>query len=474
MPRQAVKKLDKIKEIHPSASDNQVPNHLLSRNRQSASVLALSDATKLGSEDVMALRRSKTTRYSKKDVVTKQQSVLKKMTVALTDRLHLTAPKGTKAEPHAADGDRGSGYHDYGTNQFVQDVVSDIPTQKRQLPSRLTEIYERNECSKESEHISDELHGQSTKKQRPRSSTGMDLYDDPFADADCTRRFTTDFVHRLKATTPPKDGRDLAPVTPSVSSSDMEALLRGSINSLLPFPPLGASTPRITVTRRRSSGFEEANRPLMFAKRKSISGVSPGAHWEVANVGLDQAWEEHVDDTMRDAGHNAAPPHPFTYRPILNMPNRKKHPSPNKVELELLESRLRRKWPETLSQATENAKKHPSPLKIDMQALGDQFRTAYPDLLGGNTPDRRKKATDLRSAANCEDERDELALSLVLPTPEKKRATRPRKVSSVICFGQTAALGTQHRRSTIVMNQCGSLLNPGRHAPLVCPDYHHA
>lgn len=441
--------------------------------RQSTSILALTDSTKLNPQDVMAIRRSKTTRDTRKSTISKQKSVIKKMTHALTDRLHLTH-KATEVEARKADEDRGFGFYDYESNQFIRDVKEDIPTQKRQLPSRLAQICERDEPHKDAEHMKDNSKVWISDGKRPNSSTSNASYDDPFADPDSTEGFTTDFVIRLKATTPQKDGRTPTLTTPSASPSNMDSLLRSSLNSLLPFPPAGASTPRITVHRRRSYVGDEAAKQWKLTNRMSTSVLALSAGFDAVEAELDRSSDDDSEDGMPGRGHNLAPMHGYTYQPVMNAPNRKKHPSPNKIDLELLETRLREKWPETLSQATENAKKHPSPLKVDIQALGEQFRNAYPDLLGGNTPDRSEKGDDHPySILRSEDGTDELALSLAASTPEK-RVTRHRKTSSLARFNQVAALDAKTKRKTIAMPKCAGLLNPEPHMQLACPAYHQA
>ncbi|KAJ9137434.1 hypothetical protein NKR19_g8201 [Coniochaeta hoffmannii] len=443
---------------------------------QSASILALTNATKLNPQNAMAIRRSKTTREARKSTITKQQSVLKKMTNALTDRLHLTAHRATEIEPHEADGDRGSGFYDYQTNQFVRDVVADIPTQKRHLPSRLAEIIGREEPNKD---IRDMRYASSEAicdRKRSKSSTSTEACEDPFADTNCNEQFTTEFVNRLKATTPPKDGQKSTPATPSASPANMDALLRDSINSLLPFPPLGALTPRIIVERRRSYGVDGHSKQLGMARGMSTSIFALSVDLDAVEAVSDESSDDDSDGDRRSAEQHLAPTHGYSYQPVLNVPSRKRHPSPNKLDLQVLESRLREKWPETLSQATEKAKKHPSPLKVDIQALGEQFRQAYPDLIGGNTPNHNKKGACSPSAIRkkSEDETDELALSFATSTLEKRRITRHRKVSSVACLSQAVALDAKSKRQTIAMSKYGGLLTPASHVRVAYPAYHQA
>jgi hypothetical protein len=474
MPRQAAKKLTQNLQVHEPVISNEVSGDRCNLNRQSASVLALTEATKLNPDGVMAMRRSKTTRESGKTRAVKQKGVLKKMTYALTDRLHLTH-KATVVEAHEADEDRGCGFYDYETNQFIRDVVADVPTQKRQLPSRLAEIFEREEPNRDSQHISDSSFERISDRKRSKSSISKESCGDPFADPDSPKRSSTDFVNRLKATTPSKDGRVPNPATPSASPTNMESLLRSSVNSLLPFAPVGASTPRIIIGRRRSYVGDESAKQSKLTNRMSASVLALTTDMDAVETVSDESSDDDSDDDMPSTGHNLAPVHGYTYQPVLNAPNRKKHPSPNKIDLELLETRLREKWPETLSQATEKAKKHPSPLKVDMQALGEQFRKAYPDLLGGNTPNHSEKGEDSYCVVKHQDDTDELALSFATSTPEKKRVvSRHRKVSSLACFSEAAALDAKTKRKTMAMSQYADLLSPASHMQLACPAYHHA
>ncbi|KAB5577617.1 hypothetical protein GE09DRAFT_1260318 [Coniochaeta sp. 2T2.1] len=423
-------------------------------NRKFESILALTDAVRLEPKHVMDIRRSKTAREPKRADSTKQKGVFKKMTNALTDRLHLMH-KATPVEAHEADEGRG-GFYDYEANQFMKDIEADIPTQKRQLPSRLTEIYERGSYDNVAKSVSDDHFDAISEVQSFEPSPSKEA-DDPFADPDSSR-LTTDFVSRLKATTPLKSGGDATPVTPSASFSTMDGLLRSSINSLLPYPPVGASTPRLRAHHRHYKDLEGSE----VKHAKSANCLSHIVTRDESDMSCDEAPKAESDDDMPNMGRNLRPDHGCTDRPVLNAPNRKKHPSPNKLDLELLETRLREHWPETLSQATEQAKKHPSPLKVDMQALGEQFRQTYPDLLAGKTPDQvatKKRPGAGKSGDVClvenadEDEKDELALSFVTSTPEKRGRSRHRKVSSASLSSQEAMLNKKNKRRTVTMSE---------------------
>ncbi|KAB5535097.1 hypothetical protein GE09DRAFT_349579 [Coniochaeta sp. 2T2.1] len=424
-------------------------------NRNSESILALTDAVRLEPKHVMDIRRSKTAREPKRADSTKQKGVFKKMTNALTDRLHLMH-KATPVEAHKADEGRG-GFYDYEANQLIRDIEADMPTQKRQLPSRLTEIYERGSYDNFAKSVNDDHFDAISKIQSVERSPSKEPSDDPFADPDSSR-MTTDFVSRLKATTPSKSGGDALPVTPSASFSTMDGLLRSSINSLLPYPPVGASTPRLTAHRRHCHDLEGSE----VKHAKSASCLSHIVARDESGMSCDEVPKAWSDYDMPNMGRNLSPDHGYTYRPVLNAPNCKKHPSPNKLDLELLETRLREHWPETLSQATEQVKKHPSPLKVDMQALGEQFRQTYPDLLAGTPPGqgttkkvpRTKKSGDVCLVENVdEDEKDELALSFVTSTPEKRGRSRHRKASSASLSSQEAMLNRKNKRRTVTMSE---------------------
>ncbi|OIW28902.1 hypothetical protein CONLIGDRAFT_645060 [Coniochaeta ligniaria NRRL 30616] len=477
--RQPRKQL-KVPKVQAPDSSDELPNDRRKLNRMSESVLNLTDATKLDPRDVMAVCRSKTTRESAKASPVKHRGgVLKKMTNALTDRLHLTH-KTIEVEPHEVDELRGSGFYDYKTNTFTRHVVADIPTEKRHLPSRLAEIYERERLDQDAQQNSDDsfewISGRKNTESSPstNSSPSTDSFDDPFADPECVKRITTDFVNRLKATTPSKATRSPTPVTPSASPPYMETLMRGSVNSLLPSPPAGASTPRIIVSRRRSHTVYGSIKQSKPVTRTSASVLALSADLAAFDIGSDASSVEDSDDDMPSTGHYLAPVHGYTYQPVLNAPDRKKHPSPNKTDLELLETRLREHWPETLAQATEKAKKHPSPLKIDIQALGEQFRKEYPDLLAGNTPNHSEKGDGSYCVLSSIDETDELALSFVITTPEKRVVSRHRKTSSVSCAGQAVALEAKNKRKTIAMSKLAGRLNSASHLQLACPAYHQA
>lgn len=456
-------------KVHDPNSSNEPLGDRQKFKRQSESILALTDATRLVPHGTMAVRRSKTNRESGKSNAAKQKGVFKKMTNALTDRLHLTHNKVTQVEPHEADELRGSGYYDYETNQFFRDVETDIPAQKPQPPSRLPEIYECERPDQDVQQFSDDSFDWSAAL-NSESSPSKEFLDDPFADPESVKRVTTEFVSRLKATTPSKSSRDPSPVTPSASPTNMEALLRGSVNSLLPFPPVCASTPRIVVSRRRSHAFD---RPIKMSKtmsRMSASVLELSVDLEELAIGSDAT---SVKDSVDD-GHHLAPAYGYTYQPVLNAPDRKKHPSPNKVDLEIMETRLRKNWPETLAQATEKAKKHPSPLKVDIQTLSEQFRKLYPELLGGNTPNQSEKGDGSYCLVSNDDEADELALSFEMPTPAKRVVSRHRKVSSGSCSVQAAASEAKNKRKTIAMSKYAGNMSPVSHLQLACPAYHQA
>lgn len=471
----------KVAAVQHTETSKAVPENPPKLNRKSMSILALTDDMRLDHRGVMDIRRSKTTREPGKFAALKQKGVLKMMTTALTDRLH-RANKATETEVKEADQGRGAGFYNYESNQFVKDVMANAPTQKRQVPSRLAEICERHMPPTNEAQLSHDGSGvrifnrQSVRSSNSQGSTDdpfADPISDPFADPDCTKRATTEFVTRLKATTPRKTSRNPIPGTPPGYRFDMESVMRDSYSSMLPFPPVAASTPRVFLNRRRSSGADGPLRESSATARRASSVLALSPDVDVLDTQADATSGGVPDPAMPNTGRNLAPMHGYTYQPMLIVPSRKKHPSPNKIDLQLLETRLREQWPDTISGATET-KKHPSPLKIDMQVLSEQFRKAYPDLVRGNTPKQRQKHSKLHRVVTFDEETDELALSFVPSTPEKLAVPRRRKASSVASFSQVMAADNKANRKTMAMHKCAGMAAPTPHMPLACPAYHQA
>jgi hypothetical protein len=465
----------KLPELRDYDLNTRTFRNMPKANRQSASILDLTDALKIGPQEITEVRRSKTTRDTGKSGLAKQKGVFKKMTNALADRLHLTSKPETETQIETEeDRVRGAGYYDYETDQFIRNVVADVPTQKRQVTSRLTEVYDRRKSDIE---IQSTIAGSVEEKfgrRNTMSSISPESLGDPFSERDSMARAPTDFVNRLKNPVT-QTVQDPVPTTPMANRFEIENVLRGSINSLLPLTPIAASTPRISIDRARNRGYTGRLKVSQPEAGGSGSEIGLCANLELFDIGTDESSDEDTDDDMPSSGHFLAPVHGYTYLPVLNARDRKKHPSPNKIDLEFLESRLREKWPETLEGTAELTKKHPSPLNVDIQALGEQFRQAYPGLLGGNTLDQTGDSINSIAVAEKDDdtETDELALSFALSTSAQPAISRHGKALSV-GFSRIGAVDAKGKHQTMSVAKCGDLLNPSGQIKFSCPAYHQA
>jgi hypothetical protein len=328
--------------------------------------------------NVATVRRSKTTRSSRKTGLSKQKSVLKKMTDAITDRLHLTNKSAITEDPAADSGDSEM-------NEFLMDVIASRPTQERK-PSIRNRVVKRGNPDRLTEP--QQIIGVYSEGRSPRRSKS--LTQDPFSDPEEAIRVPTEFVNRLKASSVSR------PSFSTMGGSESDSLLRGSLGSVLHLTPKASSSPRVQILWAQDEDF---NNPLQSRALMPTSGnaVAAGASL-VSDTPTEQSFEdkEEVIDPDR-----LAPMHELTYMyptggPVVKLArratNRKKHPSPSKDDLAILETQLRAEYSAALSRKTRKirviqegelgmTKKHPSPRKADIQSLGRQFRQLYPEVL---------------------------------------------------------------------------------------------
>lgn len=321
--------------------------------------------------NVTTVRRSKTTRSSRKTGLSKQKSVLKKMTDAITDRLHLTNKSATTEAPAADSG--GSEM-----NEFLMDVTAGRPTQERK-PSIRNRVVKRGNPDRLTQP--QQIIGVHSERRSPRRSKS--LTQDPFSDPEEAIRVPTEFVNRLKASSISR------PSFSTLGGLDSDSLLRGSLSSFLQLTPNASSSPRVEFLPAQDEDF---NNPMQSKALMPTFGncVATGASL-VSDTPVEQSYQEKEDviDTDRLATYPTGGP---VVKMARRATNRKKHPSPSKDDLAILETQLRTEYSAALSRKTRKlrviqeselgmTKKHPSPRKVDIQTLGRQFRQLYPEVL---------------------------------------------------------------------------------------------
>ncbi|KAL1879899.1 hypothetical protein VTK73DRAFT_6711 [Phialemonium thermophilum] len=283
----------------------------------------------------------------------RQKSVLKKMTDAFVDRFHntplifsrsranLEEQQRSPARRLVLEGRGGSGKEILSPRTFAEIRANEYNNICRPKVQTITGYYKVQDCL-----VGDEC--------RP---TGRSSLQDPFSRSENTTRTAQRFQAQLDAGT--KEGIS----EPSLSLCDpfkAEDVFDGNLNGVLPSSPLASSTPRVRLNCTRYGNSLES--PTKRAKNNTQSRrlgamilMDPSDFDPLAESLPVEGKKRFV---LRGTSKNKCRPQgakkilgAFSYVPVVGAQDRKKHPSPNKSDLEALEVRFRKHFPQLVSRA---------------------------------------------------------------------------------------------------------------------------
>ncbi|RKU45714.1 hypothetical protein DL546_007562 [Coniochaeta pulveracea] len=354
------------------------------------------------------VRRSKTVHHSRKAGLAKQKSVLKKMTGALTDRLHLTL-KNADSGSHG-DTTKGDGIEQMFTGLTYTDQTQ---VRKQSMPNR--EV--KNESPKKKAEPQPVVKG-SRNCRSPRRS--MSLTGDPFIVKDCGTELPNDFLVRLRASSTTEAGW----CTPTRSTTEsLVSLMKGQLGSLGRGNPTATSSPRVQITLSPAKTSSQAEQ----CEASVVTSVSPfptecSLISETSNEKVVQELDNEEEKTQEAVGNNNASP-VCGYRYPTGGPvaaarasDRKKHPSPSKDDLAILAY----KFTVLRESKREEAQRQASPLS---NSPGMHRHRTESEVLNRYIVERLGNEEQHAE----EDDLDELAVdcmlaSLAKPTVNKRRA----------------------------------------------------
>ncbi|KAK0728622.1 hypothetical protein B0T26DRAFT_768305 [Lasiosphaeria miniovina] len=265
-----------------------------------------------------------------------KQNLFKKMSNALADRLH---SKSHAKEPRTRTQD----------NHKQVDVFIE-PRPQVPIPEKLSSVPTVRIGLKESANFSKDQDENTVGEHVPRTNLPENresllqpkLSEDPFSEAPTVKRPVTEFENRLR-TNSLDDSITGAPLR--TNPFETEKLFESKIDSMLPSPPVASSTPRSKYGRFQPLNESPTKRSRGMATRdgsSSESGASPASESKDALVQKFDSWEK-----KRKPGSNKRlKPHlALSYIPVIDSADRKKHPSPAKRDLELMEKELRLQYP---------------------------------------------------------------------------------------------------------------------------------
>ncbi|KAK3684863.1 hypothetical protein B0T22DRAFT_442085 [Podospora appendiculata] len=176
-------------------------------------------------------------------------------------------------------------------------------------------------------------------------------YEDPFSEAPSRKRPPTKFESRLRENSVDESTMALLPL--DKNPFETERILESGIDSILSSAPIASSTPRVRVDRIPAATSESPTRKSRSATRGDVSeeGYDISCNSETplqgkpkdGSVGL--AFSDGVRSNFDVFDEGRALGGVFTYVPVVDNMEMKKHPSPAKGVLERLMKEFRTKYP---------------------------------------------------------------------------------------------------------------------------------
>ena len=218
----------------------------------------------------------------------------------------------------------------------------------------------------------------------PKSTRTRNIYDDPFEDPIFVNRAPTEFETRLrKSSFSSEIDQSIVPSLPTRNPFETERVFESSIDSLLPSSPLATSTPRARSTRLHvvsdSPTKKSRHDPTADPIGASLHAGTPSLNAHTEDLSGEP--DTQVLQPMNRNGFCVVNPRGrarLGYMPVLGSQDRKKHPSPNKSDLELLGDRFRKQFPRLIlnspdenDETVEPERDFSSPSSADPLAMED-------------------------------------------------------------------------------------------------------
>ena len=276
----------------------------------------------------------------------KQKSVFKKMTNALADRFYAKSQIFTKGRG-AADGNPSV---EIFTDQKEGNLQESAPD------TAVASVTAHRSGNPDKGRVSMIDAGHSLRKSASNNGTYhriSELLEDPFKDPASKKRSPTEFENRLRQKSVSESDYSVVRPLSIGDPFETEKVFDSSINSILPSAPLAFSTPR---TRTESSfSFAVSGSPTKKAKAAMPPDLL-GANLATGSLesrSSDLNQDNFDGQVLRETSRNIAGRQrrrpaklEFSYVPVVGADDRKKHPSPNKSDLEILEMRFRKQFPQ--------------------------------------------------------------------------------------------------------------------------------
>ncbi|CCC10123.1 hypothetical protein SMACR_02702 [Sordaria macrospora] len=160
--------------------------------------------------------------------------------------------------------------------------------------------------------------------------------DDPFSSPSSLRRHVTEFETRLRGDS--VDDSVLPPLS-SENPFESERVMEGSLDSILPSAPIASSTPRRGYKRTSSPSESPTKKPRGGLRSRSIDFNT------ILPMGL---CSESAQPKKNPLALSSGLANMFSYVPVVDDFERKKHPSPAKGDLELMTMEFRTQYPDVL------------------------------------------------------------------------------------------------------------------------------
>ena len=248
--------------------------------------------------------------------------------------------------------------------------------------------------------------------------------DDPFSSPSSHRRNITEFETRLRGGS--VDDSVLPPLSYE-NPFESEKVMEGSLNSILSCAPLASSTPRKGYKRTSLPSESPTKKPRGGLQSRSIDFNA------IPSMGLGPESAPLKKNPLALSPEIA---NMFSYVPVVDDFERKKHPSPAKSDLELMSAEFHQQYPDVLlgraAEEAERAEKMRQERQAALDELDELARSTL--LLPGYDNDRENKylrppgasrSASNRSAESNED--DEGMVPLLRPSHPKPHHAAPRK-----------------------------------------------
>jgi hypothetical protein len=390
------------------------------------------------------IHRSKTMHASRKTGLSKQKSVLQKMTDAITDRLHLSSKNGDLE----TNGDY-AGEHEM--DKILTEVieVQQVQVRKQSTRSGVVKLESLQKKVQPQAVVMGPWNCRSSRR-------SMSLISDPFFVRDCGTEHPNDFLIRLRASFT----TDASWCTPNRSTTEsLVSLMKGSLSSHGGDDPAATSSPRVQIPSPLGEVFNKAKGVEALLVR-SVHPVTLGGPLisETPSEQSDQERNEEDDEGENDVGTEGLSPVPVYRYPTggpvaaARASDRKKHPSPSKDDLAILAY----KFTVLRESKREEARRQASPLG---HTPGMQRHRTESEVLNRYIVERLRNEGEHED----DDDLDELApdcvlASLAKPTVNKRKAIA---VTGLTIPRLAPPVGSRHRALSI---------QQGCYSPATLPD----